>query len=114
MPLTFQGLRIVSSSRCEKWHGDKPWSLSDWGVAMAGEAGETCNVIKKLNRIRDGIVGNIGEEEEFRAQLGEEIADTVIYLDLLANAAGINLESAIINKFNKVSIKNDFSERLYS
>lgn len=68
--------------------------------------------MKKLNRERDGIVGNTKTKEELLADLGEEIADTVLYLDLLAAAAGIDLELEIVKKYNRVSEKNNFPERL--
>ena len=41
-----------------------------------------------------------------------ELADTFTYLDLLATAAGIDLERAVISKFNQVSAKNNFPERI--
>ena len=104
-------------SRCLRWHplGLNSWSLSDWGVAMLGEAGEACNFIKKLNRVRDGLIGNKGDDadaELLRKKLGKEIADTVIYCDLLAQAAGFNLSDLIAQKFNEVSERNGFPERV--
>lgn len=112
--LTFAELREVNRSRCARWHpgGIYDWSLSDWGVATAGELGEALNVVKKLNRVRDGLRGNDVDEEALRAQLGDEIADTAIYLDLLAERAGIDLADAIARKFNRTSEKNGFPERL--
>lgn len=91
--LTFDQLREANLTRCAKWHpgGVMDWSFSDWAVAMAGEAGETCDVIKKLNRERDSITGNKKTETELLDDLGKEIADTLIYLDLLAARAGIDL-----------------------
>lgn len=113
MALTFQELRTANGTRSEKWHGDTSWSLSDWGIAMMGEGGEACNVVKKLNRIRDGIVGNKGlSKEKLMEKLSEELADTAIYLDLLALHAGVDLEAAIVEKFNRVSVENGFPERL--
>ena len=79
------------------------WSLSDWGVALAGETGEACDVIKKLNRARDGLSGNKLTTDELQLELAEELADTLAYLDLLAAAAGINLAGAYRQKFNEVS-----------
>lgn len=112
--LTFDRLRQVNLTRCARWHGNgvSDWSLSDWAVAMAGEAGETCNVVKKLNRVRDGLTGNTVPDGELRDQLKEEIADTACYLDLLAAAADIDLGEAIREKFNIVSVRNGFPERL--
>lgn len=112
--LTFRQLRKVSLERCARWHptGLSEWSLSDWAVAMAGEAGEACNIVKKLNRERDGIIGNTKSVDALRADLADEIADTLIYLDLLAAREGIDLAEAVITKFNTVSEKYKFPERL--
>lgn len=96
--------------RCESPDGfGKPvghWSLSDWFTAAMGELGEAANVAKKLNRIRDGIPGN-GDvtEYELRQCLADEIADTVIYLDLLAQSEGLLLSTIVANKFDRTSAK---------
>ena len=42
---------------------------------------------------------------ELRDQLRDEIADTFIYLDLLAQSQGIDLGEAVRNKFNRTSDK---------
>jgi len=64
------------------------WTLSDWMVATMGELGEAANVLKKLNRVRDGIPGNSETPEQLKAMFADELADTYIYLDLMARAAG--------------------------
>lgn len=118
--LTFLTLHEVNVQRCNRWHegGVDDWSPSDWGVAMAGEAGEVCNAIKKLNRIRDSIksINAPGREIQSTAEaidkIGEELADTVLYCDLLASRLRINLEKEIKRKFNKVSEEYNFPERL--
>jgi len=70
--------------RCEAPNGFNhalmSWTLSDWCTATLGELGEAANVIKKLNRVRDGIPGNAETEAELWAKLSEEIADTVTFL----------------------------------
>ncbi len=101
-------------SRCARWHprGLKEWSLSDWGVATAGEMGEALNIIKKLNRERDSIAGNTLTEEQLHSELADEIADVAIYLDIMAASEGIDLAEAIARKFNKTSEKVGFPERL--
>lgn len=114
--LTFAELRETSLARASRWHprGLGEWSLSDWFTATTGELGEAANVAKKLNRIRDGIVGNTCSDSEasLRAHLADEIADVAIYLDLLAASEGIDLASAIASKFNRTSDKVGFPERL--
>lgn len=84
-------------------HDLNSWSLSDWMTATLGELGEAANVVKKLNRVRDGIPGNVESEEELSQKLADEIADTAIYLDLLAQAAGFDLEAIRDAKFAKKS-----------
>ena len=112
--MDFATLRAANLSRCARWHprGLTEWSLSDWGVATAGEMGEALNVIKKLNRERDDIAGNTLTEEQLRIELADEIADVAIYLDIMAASEGIDLAQAIARKFNKTSVKVGFPERL--
>lgn len=97
----------VNRMRCESptgfSHRLDSWSLSDWFTATLGELGEAANIAKKLNRIRDGIPGNKETEEELRAKLARELADVFIYLDLLAQAAGVNLPEAVREAFNAKS-----------
>lgn len=106
--LTFHELRIKNIQRCEEHfkHTLDSWSLSDWAVAMIGEAGEACNIIKKLNRIRDEIgIANRPDPslEQLKQDLADELADTITYIDLLAASAEIDLEKAVKDKFNRVS-----------
>ena len=81
------------------------WSLSDWMTAVVGELGEAANVLKKLNRVRDGIPGNAETPEDLRKMFADELADAYIYLDLLSQAAGVDLPAAINAKFAKTSAK---------
>lgn len=107
-------ISIVNLKRALRWHpqGLNSWSLSDWYTALAGESGEAGNVIKKLNRVRDGIVGNKESPEQLEQMLADELADVYLYLDLLAQAAKIDLPTAIERKFNAVSERHGFPERL--
>lgn len=86
------------------------WSLSDWMTAVVGELGESANNIKKLNRVRDGVRGNSETPEQLKANLADELADTVIYLDLLAQAAGFDLDTIRDAKFAKTSRKIGYIE----
>jgi NTP pyrophosphatase (non-canonical NTP hydrolase) len=107
-------ISATNLTRCLRWHPDgiKSWSLSDWAVAVSGEVGELCNVVKKLNRERDGLKGNKESMSELQTALWKEVADVYLYLDLFAQAAGMDLQTAIVQKFNEVSERNGFSERL--
>lgn len=99
LPLTFEELRngdyIRAVTDFKHEAGLTDWSPAEWSNAMAGEAGETCNLTKKL--LRDG------PEAVNLEDLGDEIADVVIYADLLATRLGLRLEDCVRRKFNKVS-----------
>lgn len=100
--LKFNELREVNLSRCEAaFHPLDAWSYQDWVLAMIGEAGEACNAVKKIKR---------GDGTE--AELAKELADVVIYADLLAARAGIDLGKAVREKFNEVSERRGVPHRL--
>jgi NTP pyrophosphatase (non-canonical NTP hydrolase) len=108
MSLSFDDLRKANVARCEDvFHPLDSWSPTDWACAAAGEMGETCNLIKKLRR---GIRWE--DEMNFKEAIAAEIADTVIYLDLLAARLSIDLGRAVAEKFNVVSDRRKSSIRL--
>ena len=79
------------------------WSMSDWFTAVLGELGEAANVAKKLNRISNDVRGNDQESYELRALLAHELADTFIYLDLLAQRCNVDLSEEVPRVFAKKS-----------
>lgn len=107
--LTFHALREANEQRLQDFrnargelvHRDKPeWSLSQWGCALAGEVGEALNIVKKMER---GDFTMAEWNNRHKHELANELADVMIYLDLLALHAGISLPEAIVHKFNLVS-----------
>jgi NTP pyrophosphatase (non-canonical NTP hydrolase) len=96
-------------ARCEAVNGFNhrlaDWSLSDWITATLGELGEAANVVKKLNRIRDDIPGNEESVDQLWPMLADELADTMIYLDLLIQAAGFDPDLIRDEKFARTSAK---------
>lgn len=95
--------------RCESPRGFnhklEAWSLSDWVCALAGEVGEAANIVKKLNRIRDGLISDGPSVAELRLMLAKELADVMCYVDLVAQAAGFDPEAIREAKFQEVSRK---------
>jgi NTP pyrophosphatase (non-canonical NTP hydrolase) len=72
------------------------WDLPRWGNALAGEVGEACNLIKKIDRGDFPLAAQ-------RSALGAELADVIAYATHLANAADIDLERALRWKFAMVA-----------
>lgn len=102
-------LRVANVARDQEWNtGSERLSLTFRATELAGEVGEACNVIKKLERERIGLVGSRDTKEH----LAEELADIVICTDLVAMDAGIDLGAAIAAKFNATSEKNGLATRL--
>jgi hypothetical protein len=84
-------------------HPLSSWSVAEWTNAMAGEAGEACNIAKKLIRFRDGVRDNKEPQDVLLNKLMYELADTVIYADLCAASTNQQLEEFIIRAFNDKS-----------
>lgn len=78
----------INYSRALRWHpaGLNAWSMSDWFTALAGEVGEAGNVIKKMNRVRDGMQQRGVDNDTLKEKLKMEIGDIYIYLDLLGTS----------------------------
>jgi NTP pyrophosphatase (non-canonical NTP hydrolase) len=97
-------LREANIARAKEWHGADPMArvdLSFRGNELAGEVGEACNIIKKLERERLGFRGSRATV----AQLAEELGDVVICADLIAMQLGLDLDAAVEAKFNATSEK---------
>jgi NTP pyrophosphatase (non-canonical NTP hydrolase) len=107
--LDFDTLRSANSLRNIEWNtGSEPMSLAFRGVELAGEVGEACNLLKKLERERLGVRGSRAS----MSHVAEELADVIICVDLIAMQLGINLGRAVAEKFNMTSEKYGLSVRL--
>lgn len=115
-PMTLRRVQRINANRCDRWHvnGVQSWSGLEWAGAMCGEAGEAANIAKKLRRLEMQLRGNdVDKGHGFLvAALAEECADVILYCALLATHYGIDLETAVRNKFNKKSVEQNFPERL--
>lgn len=110
MTLSLKTLRDANLERQKEWCPDHTPDLSFRGNELAGETGECCNIIKKLERERHGWRGSRATKE----QLAEELADIVICASLTAMTADIDLDAAVIAKFNATSKKYGLSTFLTS
>lgn len=115
-PFDMRSFSAENLARCQSpagfHHPLSSWSLSDWMTATVGELGEAANVLKKLNRVRDNVPGNKETPDELRAMFADELADAFIYLDLLAQASGIDFPAAIRSKFDRTSVKIGYGQPL--
>lgn len=93
--LTFAEFAEANRTRCRRWHdpASEPWTGADWSNAMCGEAGEAANVVKKLRR-----------QETFTARGPDDPDASVLRSMLVAQATA--------GKFNRVSVRQGFPERV--
>lgn len=105
---TFTHLREANRARQVEWDKDAVISAAYRGNELAGEVGEACNIIKKLERARLGIAGSRAD----LADLAHELADVLICVDLIAMHYDIDMEVAVTRKFNATSEKVGLATRL--
>jgi NTP pyrophosphatase (non-canonical NTP hydrolase) len=102
-------LRAANLARHAEYPGADRITPSFRGNELAGEVGEACNVIKKLERARLGIAGARPKLQD----LADELADVVICADLIAMDFGIDLLGrAVPAKFNASSEKLGLQTRM--
>jgi NTP pyrophosphatase (non-canonical NTP hydrolase) len=105
--LSFDTLRTANTLRLPQFknkHGGlahskadgSDWSPAQWLQAVVGELGEYANLRKKFER------GDI-DGAQFLVEAADELADVMIYLDILAFRLGVRLDVAVRDKFNRVS-----------
>lgn len=114
MKLDLQKFRLLNTQRAVE--GFKTYQnvpLTYWTTALAGEVGELCNMVKKMERVAHGGIdgGSTYTAANITTRdIKEEIGGIAIYLDLLASLYGISLEEAIIETFNSKSEKYKFKQ----
>ena len=102
MSLMFKEFQDANRRRCEEGFGhrvawDEPaWPLQNWALAIAGEAGELCNLVKKCLR------GDFTIEKK-RQEILAELADVITYCDLAMSALDADTASELKAKFDIVS-----------
>jgi len=101
-------LRIANIRRQKEWDTGNQIDASYRGNELAGEVGEACNVIKKLERERLGIKGS----RDTIDHLAEELADVIICVDLICMQYEIDLGAAVRRKFNQTSAKIGLQTRI--
>jgi NTP pyrophosphatase (non-canonical NTP hydrolase) len=83
---------------------------SYWGNALAGETGEACNLIKKIERAKmefdhKSTQAYLSHRQRLVDKLRLELADVFIYAELTAQFFNIDLEQAILDKLEIIEYK---------
>lgn len=124
LPISLGALRLANELRHAEWHAGatREWVAPDWGNELAGEVGELCNVVKKFQRVLDGIKSGKDTLSSLREKIGEEAADVIICVSLLLNHVNrtlaehnleeLVLEHEIVYKFNATSEKHGLETKL--
>ncbi|MFK7920659.1 MAG: hypothetical protein AB8H47_01820 [Bacteroidia bacterium] len=94
--LSFRRLSRANRQRCEEnVFPLEDWTPTDWATVLAGKTGDACNLIARMRR---------GDKVDVK-DVGRELADIVIYADLLASRLGLDLEKCLVQKFNETSAR---------
>lgn len=88
------------------------FSLIGMAVSAAADCGKLQDIVKKLNRERDGLAGNRQTPFELWGALADRIGLLGNKLDRLAAIANLDLFTCVRDKFNVVSCRMGLPERL--
>ena len=110
---SFRALNVERARDGFRCYDNQP--LTYWTTALAGEVGELCNMVKKMQRVeRGGVDGGSSytAKDITKEKLKEEIGGIAIYLDLMASLLDIDLGEAIRDTFNDKSRQMGFIQFL--
>lgn len=115
--LNFEDLRKANTTRAEEWGGPNNGTTEGRLIDLlfrsneiGGEAGELQNIVKKYARTQLGMPG--GCDDFVIRAIADEIADTIVCCDRLAELLDIDTGEAVRDKFNKTSDKHGFKTKL--
>jgi NTP pyrophosphatase (non-canonical NTP hydrolase) len=106
--MDFTVLRDANVRRQQEWDRQGKIDIAYRGNELAGECGEACNIIKKIERERRGIRGS----RATLRQLADELADVIICVDLIALYEDIDVWESVKRKFNETSRNNNLDTTL--
>ncbi len=105
--LTFKDFQELNAKRCsEAYHkvDENAWPIQNWCLAIAGESGELCNLVKKVIRGDFPL-------EQVKKEILDELADVIIYCDLAITHLREDTAEVIMDKFDKTSEKIGWSNK---
>ena len=86
------------------------WEITEWTNAMAGEAGEACNLTKKVRRGDFNLGSEIevkGEKMTVQKAILKELADVICYASILMSVLGADIEEEVNHKFHEVLARDE-------
>lgn len=98
----------VNRERQAEWDPENKITLTYRGNELAGEIGELCNMLKKIERKALGLRGSVPTKDE----VIKEIGDGAICLSLICMDLDVDFWEAIRYAFNTTSEKYDLKTRL--
>lgn len=104
LPLSIGLLQAANEERNKHWDPTGVLGPLFFSTELAGEVGEACNVVKKLEREALGLPGS----RDTLDHLGKELGDVIICACLLANRYDIDLEDFTRRAFNDKSKELNF------
>lgn len=101
MPDWSEKVDVIHRAVAKNWPTYGTEDLHFLSLALCGEAGELANLVKKEWR------GDVDDENRVRwkNKVASELADIRIYLELLAKAAGIDLDEAVETKIEELLVR---------
>jgi NTP pyrophosphatase (non-canonical NTP hydrolase) len=105
--MTFADFQRINKERCTAVFHPVPsdrWPFQNWALCVAGEAGELCNIVKKVLR------GDFPLESA-REDILREVADIITYCDLLCTELGAETGQVVMDKFEEVSKRHGYEAR---
>lgn len=129
--LTFKEIIFAYAEKTKEGNNDLQ-NASYYAMSLAGEVGEYCNFVKK--RLRGDlnlpltekqrekiikIIGNVSDLEilkfrnkEYIEEEARELADAILYILLICQKEGIDIDKYIREKFNLFSDKQKSNVKL--
>ena len=85
----------------------RDWTPADYATALAGDCGLVCREIRRMRGLaaipEDVSAVDSTKYKVHKMAITEQLAELVIFADLLATRFGIDLGDAVHRHFNKVS-----------
>lgn len=98
---TFNSFQELNAERCREAFNENLHDIPFFSIAIAGEAGELCNIVKKVMRGDFPI-------EQVRKEVLDELADIITYCDLMITKLNANTEEVLMRKFDEVSQRRNW------